>query len=313
MGAVDRRHPPALEVLRDLFVGEDHQPLDQPVRLCLRNRPGADHVAARVELELRLGGLDLEARASSALAELCGQRPRDLERRGDPLERALAPGEDPVEPVVVEAGIGADPAAIEARRPHRGVGAELDLRGDRQPLDLGCEAAGARAEHVRKHRLDVAGDVGAVGPPRGLAIERRPRPHVGGDVGDVDPDPGSRPLALGRDGVVEIAGTGRIDGEGVERGQVATRRRDPLGLVRGAASFVLELWCESTPADLLPQQRLDGIAGVPRCPVAAGAAPPPPHLRAFSSSSASTSSARWSPSSGAVPGRSRAPTSGSIP
>ena len=40
--AVDRRHPLALEPLRDLLVGEDHQPLDQPVGLGLGDAVGGD-------------------------------------------------------------------------------------------------------------------------------------------------------------------------------------------------------------------------------------------------------------------------------
>ena len=88
---VDRRHPLALEQLRDLFVGEDHQALDQPVGLGLRHGAGADDVALRVEGELGLGGLDVEAGRPAALAERRRRRARDLERLGDLLRGRSRP------------------------------------------------------------------------------------------------------------------------------------------------------------------------------------------------------------------------------
>ena len=77
---------------------------------------GADDVAVGVEAELRLARLDVEAGRAAALAERRGGLAGDRERLGDraPAARAAA-GEDRVELVVVEAGVGADPAAVEAR------------------------------------------------------------------------------------------------------------------------------------------------------------------------------------------------------
>ena len=113
---VDRRHPLALEQLRDLFVGEDHQPLDQAVGLGLRDAAGADHVALRVEAELGLGGLDVEA--GRAAVSRPAPRPRRGRRQAARRRpRARSPDRRRrVELVVVETGVGADPAAVEARR-----------------------------------------------------------------------------------------------------------------------------------------------------------------------------------------------------
>jgi len=52
--AVDRRHPAPGQELSHLFVGEDHQPLDQAVGLGLLDPAGRHHVAGGVELELGL-------------------------------------------------------------------------------------------------------------------------------------------------------------------------------------------------------------------------------------------------------------------
>ena len=132
--AVERRHALALQELGDLFVGEDHQPLDQPVGLGLGHGVGAGHVARGVEAELGLGGLDVEAGRAAPLSQRRGDLARHRQRRGDRLGRPGATGEDRVELVVVEAGVGADAAAIEARRSRLAVRAQLDLGGDGEAL-----------------------------------------------------------------------------------------------------------------------------------------------------------------------------------
>ena len=220
--AVDRRHPLALQELGHLLVGEDHQPLDQAVGLGLRHAARAGHVALGVEAELRLEGLDVEARRPAVLAQRRRGLPRHRQRLGDSLGRPRAAGEDRVELVVVEAGVGADAAAVEARPARLPTRPQLDLGGDGEPLHPGRQAARLAAQRMRQHRLDRARHVGAVGPAAGLEVQRRAGRHVGGDVGDVDPEADAVPLALGGDRVVEVAGGGGVDGEGVQRGEVAT-------------------------------------------------------------------------------------------
>ena len=217
--AVDRRHATALEQLRDLLVGENHQPLDQAVGLGLRHGAGTDDFTGTIEAELGLGALDREpapivALPAEARCRVAGQR----QRLGDPLGRGGATGEDHIELVVVEAGVGPDPAAIEGGVPGRSGRVEVDLGGDRQPLDPRREAAGVLAQRPRKHRLDGAGNVGAVSAPPRLAVERRARADVCGDVGNVDPEPGCVTLAACRDRIVEIARRRRVDGEGRQPG-----------------------------------------------------------------------------------------------
>ena len=121
----------------------------------------------------------------------CGGRSRSARR---PLRGARAAGEDLVELVVVEADVGADPAAVEARLPHRAAGAQLDLDGDREPLDPGRQAAGAGAEHERQHRLDARPArrcCSRAAAPRGRAASRagrgRRRRRCGSRAGSPSP------------------------------------------------------------------------------------------------------------------------------
>jgi len=194
MDAVDRRHPLALEQPRDLFVGEDHQPLDQAMGLGLGDAAGADRVAARVEAELGLEGLDVEAGRAAPLAQRRGRLARHRHRLADRIRRFGAAGEDDVELVVVEPRVGADAAAVEARAAGPARSVQLDLSRHRQALDPGLEAAGRLAKGVGQHRLDRAGHVGAVTAPPRLPVERRAERHVSGNVGDVDPEP--EPVAI---------------------------------------------------------------------------------------------------------------------
>ena len=179
--AVDGGHPPALAELGDLLVGEDHQVLDQPVGLGLRDGVGRATTAPSSS-NSNSGSNDSTSsdptgrRAASAAA---ARRARP-ERLGDLGGRPRAPGEDLVELVVVEARVGADPAAIEARRPRLALAAEHDLGRHGEALDPGRQAARIVAERPRKHRLDRARDVGAGAAAKGLGLERASRPDVGG-------------------------------------------------------------------------------------------------------------------------------------
>ena len=144
--AVDGGDAAVDEELRHPLVGEDHQPLDQPVGLGLRHPVGGDDVALGVELELRLGRFDVERGGAAVLAERGGHVARRGQRFGDRRGRLLAAVEDAVELVVVEPRVGADAAAVEAGAGRPRLAVELDLGGDREPLHPRREAAGAAGE-----------------------------------------------------------------------------------------------------------------------------------------------------------------------
>jgi hypothetical protein len=113
--AVEAGDPLALDQLRDLFVGQDHQLLDQPVGLGLGDGLGCGHVPLVVEAEVGLGAVHLELGAGAALRQCRGGSARERDRLGHVPGRLRAAGEDLIELVVVQARVRADPAAVEAR------------------------------------------------------------------------------------------------------------------------------------------------------------------------------------------------------
>ena len=114
--AVEQRLAPARQLLRHLLVGEDHQLLDQAVRLGLHVVDRPHDVPVRVELELGLGRLDAERAArEAALPQGTGDLARQRERLGDLLGSGGAVREHPLDLVVAEARVGADQAAVERR------------------------------------------------------------------------------------------------------------------------------------------------------------------------------------------------------
>ncbi len=157
VNAVQARRAALLEQPRDGFVGRDHQVLDQPVRLGLRAGVDRGDVAALVEDELGLLGVDDER--SGALArrlQACGGRARGGERLGPRLLRALGGGEDAIDLLVVEALVRADQRAVE-RRAHDLGAVELELDGH-------GEALARRARVSRRHSR----------APRAASARRRP-------------------------------------------------------------------------------------------------------------------------------------------
>jgi hypothetical protein len=234
------------------------------VRLGLLDAPGAGDVATRVELELRLERLDLERGHRAAPGERGGGTAGEIERRRDGGGRLGPSGEDLVELVVVEAGVGADAAAVEGGRARLAPPAQVDLGRDRQPLDARSEAAHLVAEQRRQHRLDRAGDVGGGAPGERLGVERGAGADVGRDVGDVDPEADAIVLGGSRDGVVEVPRRRGVNGEGRHRGQVAPG--DPLLVSRqphGALGLLGDAAAKA-PIAQLPQERGAHVAGAPR-------------------------------------------------
>ncbi len=88
--AVQARRAALLEQPRDGFVGGDHQMLDQAVRLGLRARVDRGDVAALVEDELGLLGVDDERAGALARGLQRAQRPRARPRAARPTAPARA-------------------------------------------------------------------------------------------------------------------------------------------------------------------------------------------------------------------------------
>ena len=286
--AVQARHAALLEQAGDGFVGGDHQVLDQAVGLGLRAREDREHVAVLVERELGLLGVDDERAAALALAlQRGGGLARGAQRRAPRLGGGLAPGEDAVDLLVVQARVRADHRAVEGgAREHRAV--QLHLDGHRHALDSGHQRARVAGERVRQHRLDGARRVHAGGAPARLAIQRRALRHVRGDVGDVHPHAdrprralpvvagaaaaaaGAAPAVavdrLGGDGVVEVACAARVDRERGQLAQVSPLAGGAPDALAGGARFALERGVEAAREAAVEQQRLDHVAGDVRAP-----------------------------------------------
>ncbi len=144
--AVQARDLALGEMLRDGLVGGDHQLLDQRVRLAvLAHRDRAD-VAVRVERELGLLGVERQpARLRARVRQRAGDLARGLERRGPRVVGALAPGEDPLHLLVVEAHVRADQRAVERAARHPGA-VEVDLHRDGGAREPGHQRAGVVRE-----------------------------------------------------------------------------------------------------------------------------------------------------------------------
>jgi hypothetical protein len=230
------------------------------MRLGLGDLPGADDRAV-VERELGLAPRYDHRRPGAAVGEGGGHAPCDVQRRRHLGGRPRAPREDLIELVVVEAGVGADQAAVEARRCRLAGGADHDLGGDREPRNARREAAGVGAQHRRQHRVDGSRNVRAVAPSVGLRVESGARADVGRDVGDVDPQPGPAALQTGRDGVVEVACRRGIDGERVEIGEIAALGWMPGRGRRRIRRLGHHPIAKAAVAPAVHEQRLDDVAG----------------------------------------------------
>ncbi len=262
--AVQARHVPERQLLRDGLVGGDHEVLDQRMRLCGHAAFDVAHFAVGVEGELRLLGLERQRTAVSRPrpAERRRGLPRRRQRLRPRLARGLATGEDRVHAVVVQALVGTDRRAVEAGAAHASL-RDLHLHRDRHPVPAGHQRARVRGERVGQHRLHRARHVRRGRALAGLRVHGRALRHVGGHVGDVHPHP-RRPVreALGGDRVVEVTGSDGVDRERRQLPQVAPLRgenRHPRALpggARGALHGLLEAPREAP----LAQQLLDRLA-----------------------------------------------------
>ena len=82
---------------------------------------------------------------------------------------------------------------------------------------------------------------------------------MGGDVGDVDPEPDPALRGLGGDGIVEVAGGRRVDGEGGEPGEVAALAALARRRLGGFDRLSLEIAGEAPAHPAVEHQRLDHV------------------------------------------------------
>ena len=259
---VERGRAALRKVRGHLLVGEDHQLLDQGVRLRLRLLRHADDVAGLVELELRLRGRDLERAALLApLAQGARSVAGGCERLRPHRIRTLLACEHAVHLVIGEPGVAADQRAVEAHARHP-LAAQLHLHGHREALGARHERAGAVRQRLRQHRLDRTRHVHARAATERLGLNRAARTHERAHVGDVHPYSDRVALAAGGNGVIEVLGRGRVDREGGQGGEVAARtvgaaRRHALG---GLIRLDLHRAREGAAQPAVEHERLEHVA-----------------------------------------------------
>ncbi len=221
-----------LEARRGGAVGGEHEGLDEPVRRLARLADDADGVALLVEDDLDLVAVEVDgAVAHPALGEGFGDAVGEVQVRPEVVVGLAV--EHRLRAFVGEALVRVDDAVEELRRQHLAVfhAHGHDARED-QPVLARHERADAVGEVLGQHRDDAVDEIRARRAHIGLAVERRPLAHVVAHVGDVNADlDGPVALVDDVDGVVEVLGVDRVDGEDAGLAEVAAA----LDLVRGDA------------------------------------------------------------------------------
>ena len=236
--AVDQRRTLLLQRLGGRDVGLDHHLLDQPVRLQRGAFGDRGDLALGADDDAALVALDGQGRAGvAAFQHKPVGGPQRLEhavdqRAGLVVRRAV---DGRLGLFVAELGRRAHQAADEAVAGLPAVAVEDHPHGHGGPVLAFAQAAEAVAQPLGQHRLDAVGEVDAVALLAGLLVQGHAVADVGGDVGDGDPDdPAAGVLrvriGMGEDGVVVIAGVGRVDGDERQVAQVlAPLQRRVLG------------------------------------------------------------------------------------
>ena len=231
--------PRLLEFARHRDVREDHALLDELVRLVALVEVHALDAARGVDIELGLGGVELQRAALvtrlqqraihiqqwqqfvgeraelGARFRLCFEQRRERLRVGEARRRAHDGG--------IEMRVQQLPGA---RDDH--VGRET------QPVDFGLQ----RTQHVRQcerqHRNHARREIHARAALARTGVERRAAPHVVTHVGNRDDEPEALGMRLGVHRVVEVLGVFAIDGDQRQFAQVdalrATRRIDCIAV-----------------------------------------------------------------------------------
>ena len=139
--------------------------------------------------------------------------------------------------LIGEALDAADDGVRELGFHQAGVRSELADDGLHQAVFGFDERAQSARERVREHRDDRADEVGGVAAFARLDVEGRAGLHIGGHVGDVDADPDvAVGRAFDREGVVEVLGVIRVDGN--RRNLAEVFAADAIGLLHRLAERV---------------------------------------------------------------------------
>ncbi len=185
--AVDRGHLPPLQFRRDGLVGEQHELLDEAVRVVALGRGDGLDLPFLVQPDLGLGQVEVDrSPAPAAVTKPLEQAVHVPQHRDDlrldrPVQRRL-PGQDGVHARVRQPGAAADDAVVELDADRLAARVDLDHAGLHEPIDAGIEAAQAGGQLGREHVDRAIGEVdrrAAVARVvvQGAAGLRRSAPH----------------------------------------------------------------------------------------------------------------------------------------
>jgi hypothetical protein len=140
--AVDRGDAPAVQLLGDRHVGEEHELLDEAVRVEAKDALDVGGLAGGVEDDARLGEIEVEASAlAPAGAELPAQVAQGAKRIPDVGGGSISALEDLVGLLVVEVVAAPDHGAGEAVTEDAGLGIEVEEEAEREAVGVGLEGA----------------------------------------------------------------------------------------------------------------------------------------------------------------------------
>ncbi len=218
---VDQRTALLLQGLGGADIGLHHHLLDQLVRLQRHARRDRSHLTLGVDDDAPLGAVDVQGRAAVA-AQLHGAV-GGPERIQDPVHQ----GAGGVVWLAVDGGLGllvgqlgrrAHQAALEAVTQLAALFVEHHAHGQAGARLARAQAAQAVGQALGQHGLDPVREIDAVALVARVAVQGRAWAHIGGDVGYGHPHHMAAGVAgvvvgLGEDGVVVVAGVGRVDGD----------------------------------------------------------------------------------------------------
>ena len=218
-------------------IGEDHELLDQPMRVEPLRPAHVLEAPFGIENKLALGQIEVERIAVLPLDfddRICGveRLEHGLDKR---LCRLVRPTVDRGLGLLVrELGRRAHHDAVKLVRTLASVGAEDHAQRERGPVLLRAQRAEVVRDALGQHRHDPVGEIDRVAALKRFSIHRHAGLNVSCDVGDRDGDDKSARvrrigIALSVDGVVMILRVGRIDGHKRQRTPVLARRTQPNG------------------------------------------------------------------------------------
>ena len=218
VNAIERGDALVFQIAGDALVGRQHELLDDAVGdVALRARD-ALHQAVLVELDDRLGQIEIDGAAAHALAvQDHRQLAHQLEDIDQPVivlaQRRIA-FEDEVDVGVGHALGRADDALVQRVADDLALMVDLHHAREHQAVDLRTQAAQVGGELDRQHGHGAVGEIDGGSAQARFQVDGRAFAHVVRNVGDVDLqfEIAVRHAAHG-DGIVEVARGFAVDGD----------------------------------------------------------------------------------------------------